>query len=127
MASYDLILIGTRLDGEPTGGETEVARVRGNRVTGKLRDAVREVAQIGSTRIGIVGPVVPVTLDDPDLIAYSVSLNLGAIREADIRQRGPIVARTPDGDDIPFRYTPQEATSSDVILPPAEPEPVPLD
>lgn len=127
MANYDLILVATNAEGEPTGSEVELAKVRGSRVTGRLSDDVKELRLIGATTLGITGPEIPFTLDDPDVVAFALGQMNGALVREKIRQRGPVVARTTDGEDIPFRYAGETASGGDVITDESDAATVPLD
>lgn len=115
MATYDLIL---KVAGEEdfTGEDIPVARVRGNRITGRMSGQTREIVDRGSVQIGITGPDVEFTLDDADLVAFALSMSIGSFIEAGIDERGTVVAVDEDGDEITFRYD-GEVSASDYINP----------
>jgi hypothetical protein len=127
MRNYDLVLMVTDPDGERTGKEILVASVRGAGVTGRMKRGVESVVATGMT-LGITGPTVDLTLRAPDLIAAALSLSRRAFMQASMRERGVIVAVDMDGNEIPFRYSPDDMTASDVLpLIDEDPVPVPLD
>lgn len=96
-------LVGQRVDadGSWVGKQTILATVENGQATGKMRETVNRLLNIGSYRIGLAGQSVKMSDDKPWLVAYALSMSVGDLRESGfsgLRVR----AFTPAGEQIPM-------------------------
>jgi hypothetical protein len=110
-------LVGQRVDADDSwiGKQTILATVENGQATGKMRETVNRLLNIGSYRIGLAGQSVKMSGDKPWLVAYALSMSVGDLRESGfsgLRVR----AFTPAGKEIPMPKSYLANMIDDVIM-----------
>ena len=104
MSTYSLEFHVFDAKGERTGETVCLATVSNGTIQGKMRHIVEDVLALGVVPIGITGPIVAVTHDDADLVAYSLAHRSAALWDAGVTDDGIVVAVDANGSEIPFRF-----------------------
>lgn len=114
MSSYELRFYTFDDQGERTGATTRLATISDGDIKGRMRRIVEEVISLGVVDIGVTGPIVRVTENDPDLVAYALALRSAALWDAGVVDDGIVVAVDENDVEIPFRYA-KEPPVSDLV------------
>lgn len=128
MSTYSLVFHVFDENAERTGETIRLATVSDGEVKGKMRRIVEQRLALGVVQIGITGPIVNVTVNDPDLLAYSLANRSADLWDAGVIEDGIVVAVDDNDVEIPFRYA-NEPPMSDLLgtEDQEDVEPIPLD